>query len=606
LSFPLYFDLPGVFSLPQEDMKTPLTLVLVATTVLAFSGCGKKEGGESTAHSAAPKITPARTTSFDEVTSQLDSGGSVYGYLATDQWMRGLSTNLLQLGDLFSEMPGMSGPDAEHLHRAIGLIASGIEKSGLENLNGVGISGIQVSPTLHRTKIILHHGEGKGGGVFWNVLGQKPHELAGLNLLTTNTALAAYGDLDVALLWKTVESGVSQVPELAEALGKWPQTFERQTKIPWSKFIASLGGEVGFVLTLDQARQISLPGEGMELPEPGLLIAVKVNDSLLYDRISAELKKSGQAQITDEKGLKMSAMRVPFPLPMDLQITVANSEGYFFFASSPAMVRNALAVHNGDQPGLRKTAGFAELMKFLPNEGNRFAYADPRFSATIQELQKEFLNRQQGDSARAELMQKLFLDRPAAFGMSISRHTSTGWEIVSVGNQDSATTLVAMPALAGVGVASAMVLPALNKAKERTKSIKCVNNMKQIGLAFRIWEGDHDDQFPFNVSTEKGGTRELCNLNSEGFDLASYRHFQVMSNELNTPKILVCPEDTEQQAASDFSNLQPENVSYQIRSSKDVNDSNPTAVLLYCPVHHHICYADGSVVVGSKDQPATF
>lgn len=588
-------------------MKTPLTFVLVATTVLAFSGCGKKEGGQSTAHSAAPKVTPVRTTSFDEVTSQLDSGGSVYGYLATDQWMRGLSTNILQLGDLFSEMPGMSGPDAEHLHRAIGLIASGIEKSGLENLNGVGISGIQVSPTLHRTKIILHHGEGQGGGVFWNVLGQKPHELEGLNLLTTNTALAAYGDLDVALLWKTVESGVSQVPELAEALGKWPQTFEQQTKIPWSKFIASLGGEVGFVLTLDQAKQISLPmGEGMELPEPGLLIAVKVNDSLLYDRISEELKKSGQAQITDEKGLKMSAMRVPFPLPLDLQITVASSEGYFFFASSPSMVRNALAVRNGDQPGLRKTAGFAELMKFLPSDGNRFAYADPRFAATIQELQKEFLNRQQGDSAQAEVIQKLFLDRPAAFGMSISRHTSTGWEIVSVGNQDSATALVAMPAMAGVGVASAMLLPALNKAKGKAKSISCVNNMKQIGLAFRIWEGDHDDQFPFNVSTEKGGTRELCNLNSEGFDQASYRHFQVMSNELSTPKILVCPEDSSRQVASDFSDLQPENVSYQIRSSKDVNDSNPTAVLLYCPVHHHICYADGSVIQGNKETPATF
>jgi hypothetical protein len=79
-----------------------------------------------------------------------------------------------------------------------------------------------------------------------------------------------------------------------------------------------------------------------------------------------------------------------------------------------------------------------------------------------------------------------------------------------------------------------------------------------------------------------------------------------MSNELSTPKILVCPEDPEHQAASDFSNLQPENVSYLIRSGKDVDDAHPQAVLLYCPIHHHICYADGSVIQGNKETPATF
>ena len=61
----------------------------------------------------------------------------------------------------------------------------------------------------------------------------------------------------------------------------------------------------------------------------------------------------------------------------------------------------------------------------------------------------------------------------------------------------------------------AMVLPALAKAKERAQSISCVTNMKQIGLAFRLWEGDNNDQFPFNVSTGKGGTLELCDRGSD-------------------------------------------------------------------------------------------
>jgi len=31
--------------------------------------------------------------------------------------------------------------------------------------------------------------------------------------------------------------------------------------------------------------------------------------------------------------------------------------------------------------------------------------------------------------------------------------------------------------------------------------IKCVSNLKQVGLAFRIWANEHDDKYPFNFAT---------------------------------------------------------------------------------------------------------
>ncbi len=52
----------------------------------------------------------------------------------------------------------------------------------------------------------------------------------------------------------------------------------------------------------------------------------------------------------------------------------------------------------------------------------------------------------------------------------------------------------------------AMLLPALSQAKGRAQSISCANNLKQIGVAFKTWALDHNDQFPFNVSTNSGGT----------------------------------------------------------------------------------------------------
>ena len=124
--------------------------------------------------------------------------------------------------------------------------------------------------------------------------------------------------------------------------------------------------------------------------------------------------------------------------------------------------------------------------------------------------------------------------------------------------------------LAVLAILAAMLLPALAKAKQRAQRISCVNNLKQVGLAFRLWAGDNLDKFPMSVSTNKLGTFEWAQ------DGNVFRHFQAMSNELNTPKILACPTDT-RQPASDFVGLNNENISYFI--GLDAQDVNPRMFL---------------------------
>ncbi len=100
------------------------------------------------------------------------------------------------------------------------------------------------------------------------------------------------------------------------------------------------------------------------------------------------------------------------------------------------------------------------------------------------------------------------------------------------------------------------------------------------------------------MSTGKGGTLELCDRGSDGYDRNSFRHFQIMSNELNTPKILVCPNDPSKHAALNFQDFQADNVSYRVHSGTNINDTHPNEVILYCPIHHNYGYEDGSVSVG--------
>lgn len=108
--------------------------------------------------------------------------------------------------------------------------------------------------------------------------------------------------------------------------------------------------------------------------------------------------------------------------------------------------------------------------------------------------------------------------------------------------------------IAIVAILAGLLLPALAKAKSKAQRINCVNNLKQDGLAFRMWGDDHN-AYPMRYQTN----------NFDGPSIAiqqkMYVYFQVMSNELNTPKILTCPSD-DRTPAPNFKDFGNDNLSY--------------------------------------------
>lgn len=59
-----------------------------------------------------------------------------------------------------------------------------------------------------------------------------------------------------------------------------------------------------------------------------------------------------------------------------------------------------------------------------------------------------------------------------------------------------AGTIVSAVFLLLIPFQAAMLLPALARAKQKAQTINCVNNMKQLGIAIRLYAGDNKDQFP--------------------------------------------------------------------------------------------------------------
>ena len=119
------------------------------------------------------------------------------------------------------------------------------------------------------------------------------------------------------------------------------------------------------------------------------------------------------------------------------------------------------------------------------------------------------------------------------------------------------------------GITAALVLPGLAKAKYRAQTINCVSNLKQIGLAARMYANDNRDIFP--------------------------RDFASMSNELVSPKILTCPSDSSRQRILSWAEFSPANVSYEFLTPGAKVEDVINQPVFRCPTHNNVGYGDGSV-----------
>ncbi len=474
-----------------------ITGTFITALCLVATGC-KKE----TSNTALPTGTAsAEKNSFADVAAKLDSGGNFYLYLSTEQFLDGLSTKVSGWRSFIGAMPNMSGDDRANVGKVFDVVTSLIKDSGIEDISGFGMSSFATEKGVYHSKSYLHHYPDKGAGFLWKLFGAKSHELAGLEMLPSTTALAMFSDADVSLGWSVIKNQVRHAgfPEAENFLNQLPAKFEQGTGLQWEKVIASLGGEFGVVVTLDDSKIIRLPGpggDGMEVPEPGIVLVAKVKDNTIFDRVDKALTDAlaqggPTLERVDSSGLKMRTVQLPVPLPIQVRPSIATSDGYLFIALNGASIQEMLAVKSGKSPGLKSTEEFKHLSKNVPLEGNQFCYVSQRFGKTMIQLQKQAMQRMRGggEAAFQQFFQAMLNPDDAGFAFSVSANTDEGWLTVGNGHQNPAVVLVAAPAVM-VGVLAGIAIPNFVRARAAAQNNSCINNLRQIDGAKQMWALD--------------------------------------------------------------------------------------------------------------------
>ncbi len=472
----------------------------------------------------ADNPTPsAEPNSFNEVTAQLDPGGSFYLYLSTEQWLSNLAEQLQlveKLGGInvkLDDGAAQKAPQPEQLQHAFDVGIDLVKKCGLQEITGVGASSIAIEPGLYRNKFFVHHAKDKGDGFLWSIFGKTAHPLDSLDLLPLKTGFAMSFDLDPKQILTVVREQIDRYGDPAVKLG-FEQVLAQvaiATGAQLDDFLASTDGSIGLLLTLDPAKPVTVPTtpNPTSIPGPQLAIFLKVKNDLIFRQIDKTLPPDAAGTVNgdDLRMRVMPAMPPAMTLGIDVKVAFAQTKDYLIIASNEDLVHDMVNAR-ATKAGFRTTPEFAKLAEGLPKEGNAYQLMTELFAKTLQAQSLKNIP-STNDPTQDALLKQFLSNNGAGASYAVSTALNNGWLAVGKAYKGSPqfTALAIAPALLVGSITAPMVIAgALNakgdatndvkiEAPQNSKQAESANHERQIGLAVLSYASDHGGKFPPNL-----------------------------------------------------------------------------------------------------------
>ena len=479
-------------SMKAYSQSTPLKFVLLCTAVLALlPGCSKSDqAATSTAVAstasgapsapAAPAVGQSKTNAI--IASHLESGGEFYTVVD-------VKGELEKFGNAFAEM--MNGMMQQAAAGGAAMPVANMDfkslfsRLGFYNVDGLGLSSWQDADGLHHNRAFLYTPGGRTG--LLKIFGGAPQSFNSPTLAPADTDLVIEGTVDLKSASELIISyvkdvgGASAAKQAADSLN---QPLAPGITFTGQNLIDHLNTTVTVIARADTEHLIPLSPQ-YKMPTIDGLIALD-GFSDVFDQLQTALAGAPFFKFTEANGMKIMSVDTEIPAPFDVYqpelISDPKSKRLYLVTRSSF----ADETINGKGPRLSSSADFKTATDGLPDKGNFLSFISKKGAAAfVQYYSMQIIQTMPPAVQKSAMELNTLQNIPhglAAVGVNLEDGIFAQGE-----STQSYKSLVMIGPVVGVGLLSAMAIPAFSKVREQSREKAITNNLRMIATAAQTY-----------------------------------------------------------------------------------------------------------------------
>lgn len=436
---------------------------------MLFAGCKPQP---STREAETVVLVPAaeRSSHFAAVSSQLELGGTLYGYVDVEGDVLKVVPFLRTLAENVTREQPMAAPFLQQDFAQI------LVDLGFNDVKAIGLSSVPSKDGGFRNRVYLHTPDGRRG-LFAGVMGGAPAAFSSARLAPADADLYAETDVNAPALYAAVRALVAKVAgEPMAGVMDIQLQADSGLGVTAEGVIQSLKGRVALIVRTDPEKTITLPGE-TPFVMPAARFLVRVDG--LGASLAPALDQVPLFAVSQEGAVKVYAYNQPLPVE-GVQPVLAVEGSALYLASDADFLRESLARTDG----LDQLADYRAALAEVGETGNGVLYVNPRLFDQLRRL--DDLN----PELAAESTQALGLvlgNLPTPTRPLISVHENKPEGVLYQSRwhrslkQDVAMIGVYNPVT--IGVMAAMAIPAFQKVQSTSQEKAVINNLRQLSAA---------------------------------------------------------------------------------------------------------------------------
>jgi prepilin-type processing-associated H-X9-DG protein len=465
-----YFNNIVNFVNVQEDFMKFLNTVLAVITVVCFSFSAQ----------AGDKKDDRKL--FDKVSSKLEKGGSYFNFQSNKYLFRAVEYTYLQIPEVIKTIV----PDQQQQMMPLMIyncLKPVVKSLGIDEILAAGASSILISektdknPALFRSRQFIYHGDKKVKGLIWDFAAGNNHELSSLVSLPKETLFACTSQSAPGQAWNKIKLIISTIPlptiqglpMIAE------QSFFNKFNVKLPDFLDSLSGTCSSILMSAKDKD----------GKPALYAMLKIpnKNNLVFKVLSEIAKPQPYLQVLPDEIIPTKPPALSWLKP------VIRRDDKNVYIVSNAKILDIVKKTAAKKDGLITTPEFKYLSQGIQKNGIAFFYFNSNTIKLVIDTVKA--NAPTGDKDWSVLAK---LVPPSDFFLVVSKEKDG---VMGTMNSPMDIPLLityssVMPSIVQV----VKLLPMLNKSRTKKRRINCANNLKQIGLAMKMYAMDHKDKYP--------------------------------------------------------------------------------------------------------------